>query len=523
MKRILLHIFACAVLVASVCAAFAGTLYDLVRMTTPTTGANYVVSLGVAVPGFRSFSQAGVPDGATVSIGIFDAGGSPVQSLTGRGTYSAGANSVTITQIIASTNNDAMIPLSGSAQIFISPNALDIETVTAGSTGTNGVAPGDLLVASPSNACNGSPCLADSGINKSLNGLFNAPNVQSANYTIAASDCNGTVVETGAFQTITLPSSLTGFPSSCPVRIVNGSSTRAQALSNFPSSLPTRCGGACLWPNQSVTVGIASGAWIVIAAPGRWKPPSLGGVQLFASPSGSDNNDCLSSASPCATIGNALNIVQDNIDFSGGSNVATINLASGTYNECIFWVGPIVGVENVYILGSLSSPSSYIINCANNYAVQARDHSIVTLEGLTLTAQTAAYSAISASQFSAIDLDTVILNGDSGGIDIQAFQLGTVNIVGPVTAGSSVAIFALVYESANLTINSNITIDFGVTVGTFAEPTELGSIVVTGAPTITNNGTVTNMCSISLLGLLNRGGITFPGAVCTPATGGQLN
>ncbi len=123
------------------------SLYDLVRMTTPTTGATNVVALGVALPGFLSFSQANVPDGSTVSIAIGDTGASPAQNLAGYGVYSAGAQTVTITQITASTNAGAMIPLSGSAQIAISPNSHDLETVDAGGATTisNGV-PGEILI-----------------------------------------------------------------------------------------------------------------------------------------------------------------------------------------------------------------------------------------------------------------------------------------------------------------------------------------------------------------------------------------
>lgn len=107
-----------------------GTLYDLVRVTTPSTGVVTTIALGPAVPPFLSFAGGGVPDGDTVSIAISDTGGSPAQGLTGRGVYSAGANTVTITSISASSNAGAMISLSGSAQIAISPIALDFEPVS---------------------------------------------------------------------------------------------------------------------------------------------------------------------------------------------------------------------------------------------------------------------------------------------------------------------------------------------------------------------------------------------------------
>lgn len=372
--------------------------------------------------------------------------------------------------------------------------------------------------------------VGEQGVNVSVSGQninINATgsvNAQSSSYTIAATDCGNTVVETGAFQTITLPSSLTGFPSSCPVRIVNGSSSRAQALANFPSSLPPGCGGACLWPNQGVTVGIASSAWIVIVAPGRWKAPFSGGVQLYASPSGSDDNDCLNSAAPCATIGNSLNIVQDDIDFSGLNNIATINLASGTYDECIGWYGPIVGAEDVTILGNVSFPGSYTISCTNNFPVQTRDHSTITLEGVTVIANTNGFSAVFASQFSSVDLNGVQLEGSSNANDIVAAELGTVNIVGPVTVPTTINNFALISQGASLNINGNITINSAATVTTFITATETGTVIQNSSNTITNNGTVTNTCSISLGGGLNRAGVTYPGTVGScPTSPGWLN
>lgn len=97
--------------------------YDLVRMTTPTTGTG-PVTLGSTVPGFNSLSAASVPSGARVSYALSDGGNSEV----GKGFYIAGA--VTRSTILASTNGGAAINLSGNAQIALSPAAEDIPVQT---------------------------------------------------------------------------------------------------------------------------------------------------------------------------------------------------------------------------------------------------------------------------------------------------------------------------------------------------------------------------------------------------------
>ena len=88
------------------------------------------------------------------------------------------------------------------------------------------------------------------------------PNVQATNYTIATSDCGGAVIETGANQTITLPSP-SGFAGGCVISIVNGNTTQPQILSGFPS-LPENICSTCLLPGLSIQIWNVNGTWTLL-------------------------------------------------------------------------------------------------------------------------------------------------------------------------------------------------------------------------------------------------------------------
>lgn len=108
----------------------AGKLYNLARMTTPTTGTG-TLTLGAAVSGFLSFVAAGVLDGETVTYAIQDGSASEI----GRGVYTASGTTLT-RSVLKSTNSNSAISLSGSAQVFITPSAEDFLIATNAQTGT---------------------------------------------------------------------------------------------------------------------------------------------------------------------------------------------------------------------------------------------------------------------------------------------------------------------------------------------------------------------------------------------------
>lgn len=97
-------------------------LYDLARMTTATTGTG-TITLGSAVNPYLTFANAGVQDQDVVTYAIQDVNNSEI----GRGTYTASGTTLSRT-VLKSTNSNAAINLSGTAQVFITLAAEDLST-----------------------------------------------------------------------------------------------------------------------------------------------------------------------------------------------------------------------------------------------------------------------------------------------------------------------------------------------------------------------------------------------------------
>lgn len=107
------------------------TLYNIARVSTATVGTG-PITLGSAVFGYLTFALSGVSNGEVVSYGIKDGGNSEV----GTGTYSTSGPTLT-RSVTTSTNSNAPISLSGSAQVYITARAEDIVTPTGVQTLTN--------------------------------------------------------------------------------------------------------------------------------------------------------------------------------------------------------------------------------------------------------------------------------------------------------------------------------------------------------------------------------------------------
>jgi len=124
------------------------TLYNLVRVTSTSTGTGSPVLAGSAVSPWLSFSTGNVTSGSYVTYAIQDATNSEI----GQGTYTSSNGAVTRTKILASTNGGAAINLTGTQQLYLTASAQDFQGFQCGrltyvSSGSISFSPfnGDLI------------------------------------------------------------------------------------------------------------------------------------------------------------------------------------------------------------------------------------------------------------------------------------------------------------------------------------------------------------------------------------------
>lgn len=111
----------------------------------------------------------------------------------------------------------------------------------------------------------------------------------------------------------------------------------------------------------------------------------------FVCQPGADSNNCLTASTPCQTIQHTANLVSNGYDFA--ANIANIQLADGTYNECVQLPsysnttsqGP---YGSAFILGHSGSVGLVTVNCSggNQRTFQALGNTHGwTLKNITVT------------------------------------------------------------------------------------------------------------------------------------------
>lgn len=134
-------------------------LYNLARMTTTTTGTG-TITLASAATSYLTFSAAGVSDGDVVTYAIADGDNREI----GRGTYTASGTTLSRDTILDSTNSGSAINLSGSAEVFITAAAEDINPIDGIFYLNNQTVAADYTLPSSTNAGTFGPVTVDSGV-----------------------------------------------------------------------------------------------------------------------------------------------------------------------------------------------------------------------------------------------------------------------------------------------------------------------------------------------------------------------
>lgn len=211
----------------------------------------------------------------------------------------------------------------------------------------------------------------------------NVLNAKTANYTIANTDCGKTIqAGTGAtgFFTITLPS-VSGFATTCKVRVFDADTGRGKGLSGFPTYT-----NPILWPLQLVEVQIVNGAWVTSINPGRWRLPVASlPIVLSVTAGGSDaNNDCLASgaANACATIQGAFQAAFKYFDLPAGQAgiVVSVKPDAGTYTAQVHLAGKFVGQDGNAAV-SLDCANGVTISTTSQDAIQLFNGAVLELRG----------------------------------------------------------------------------------------------------------------------------------------------
>lgn len=365
----------------------------------------------------------------------------------------------------------------------------------------------------------------------------NILNTQTANYSIASTDCGKTIQvgtgSTGQF-TLTLPS-ISGFPTTCSVFVKNGDSTNGKILSGFPADVGTK-----LYPQQSFGVKVINGAWATAYAPTVWSP--AGGLNLFVSTTGNDNNDCLTSGTACtlATVcgGNGNTLRSQYIK----TGIFQINVADGTYSTldptpalCSFvGDGSTSGTVLVFLVGNCTTPANVIMSIpAGGSGVFLKDYGNAEVECMSFTGAGGSVEiGVSLAQFAILDLiKTVWGSFGAGSVGIILGQSASLNLDGAATATINAGISTFLSSNSNATVSAGgsttIVIPSAVAWGSQffqafgAGTTSLGGVTFTGAGVA---GTTGKRATLIGPGYLSTGGIGvntfFPGSVAATLISG---
>jgi hypothetical protein len=361
----------------------------------------------------------------------------------------------------------------------------------------------------------------------------NVLNTQTANYSIATTDCGKTVQlgtgSTGQF-TLTIPATA-GFAATCVVDVVNGDTVRGKLLTGLSTSLPAK-----LYPRQSFTIKVVNGNWAVTKAPGRWIIP--GAVTLFVDPAGSDSNDCLASgtANACLTLAGAMADAISNIDEAGVGGGLTFQLACGTYTasggDMVHYSGRQVGAQGggaITILGCDGVAEDTLLSVTSGSVFSFNTGAIAFVKNLAV-ATTTSGDCIGASDLTKVYLFNISFHACAGN-HISAQNQSIIEVdANLIIAGGAGVSHINVGSSSTFQFNAtSVSFTANATFGTaFAIAQQAGSMTYAAtftlnAHTVTGPRFLVQQNGIIVTG--SGGNLNFfPGSTAgSTATGGQYD
>jgi hypothetical protein len=399
-------------------------------------------------------------------------------------------------------------------------------TVKGNATGSI-AAPTDISLPSCSNANSALTWTANSGFG--CNAIVGTPasvNTVTANYTVATTDCENVIqagTGTSGLFTVTLPA-VTGFPTTCLITVKNNDTGRGKVLSGFPSSLGT----TILWPQQQIQVRVVSGAWTVVSNPGRWQVTGAATLNVNHASGTDTNNDCLGTgAGACATIANAIAIVQKQLDCRNGLN-PTIQNAAETFTENVVFLGPACpGSPGINFTGDISTPSNVVWQTSST-AMNVRDGAVAIVKGFKFVGTGSGNFGLTTAQFGIADFGNVEFGVFTNGYNVSCTQLGSMGVNAPYTVSGNMGTGAHMLLSTACQINcigQVVTMPNGITFAQWINANQ-GATVQTSC-TYTGAGTGglsgSSKYSASTNATIQLNGTTLPGLNAgTATTGAQV-
>lgn len=288
-------------------------LRNMARMNVASAPGTGTITLGTAVSGWLSFSQAGIQDGEVVTYFAVDGAAREI----GRGTYTASGTTLARTTILRSTNSNAAVTLTDQAQVAISPAAEDFLIETNAQTGTS--------------------------------------------YTIVGNDLGKLVTFSNASAVaVTLPQATTSglFSAGWFCRVYN-SGAGVVTITPTTSTINGRSSLA-LGQGQGVLI-VSNGSNYLVDRTPAGRETLTAARTYYVRTDGSDSNNGLAN-----TSGGAFLTIQKAIDVVSSLDTSvydvTIQIAAGTYSTS---TGNIlksaVGSGTVHIIGDTATPSNVTV------------------------------------------------------------------------------------------------------------------------------------------------------------------